>query len=150
MMGSRMEEKPKFVVVPTTRKRQIDPAANLAEHRASGKRKISPCAYQTQEQIEAYYRKVSKGAVAVVRQTQHYMLIYSVTEVEYVTPHTGRLCVTYHGLFFMKSGKNCHHPTGKTTLVVPTREVLKWAEAHPRGELDWSCFPPEQSPVGFL
>lgn len=103
---------------------------------------ISPCAYQTEGDIEAYYRNIEEGAVAVVRQTQHYSLRYFVTRVSGTKPSLGRVYVDQHGAFYMKHGKNCFHPKGQTTLVVPTEAVLQWAAEHPRGELDYTVYPP--------
>lgn len=44
------------------------------------------------------------------------------------------------GAFYMRSGKNCFHPKGQTTLVVPSDEVLAWASEHPRGEFGHSTY----------
>ncbi|MRG54201.1 hypothetical protein GF108_01210 [Phyllobacterium sp. SYP-B3895] len=106
--------------------------------------KYSPCAYQTPEEIETYYRNVEVGGVAVVRKTQHHLLCYSVRKVEGLNPKLGRIYVEQDGAFYIKSGKNCFHPKGQTSLVVPTPDVLEWAEAHPRGELNVSIYPPEK------
>ena len=46
--------------------------------------------------------------------------------------------------FHSKSGKNCYHPTGQTRLVVPTPEVLKWAEEHPRGAFGFTIYRREE------
>jgi hypothetical protein len=32
----------------------------------------------------------------------------------------------------MKSGIYCRHPTGKTSLVVPTQAVISWTDEHPK------------------
>ncbi|MDW9481164.1 hypothetical protein GOB57_21190 [Sinorhizobium meliloti] len=105
---------------------------------------MSPCAYQTEEEIAAYYRNASIGDRAVVRQTQGHMLVYGVTEVEGLNTRLGRVYIKQYGAFYSKSGKNCFHPKGQTTLVVPTEDVLKWAAEHPRGEVDYWTFPPEK------
>ena len=107
-------------------------------------RKISPCAYQTADDIAEYYKAAEVGAVAVVRNTQYHMLEYMVTEIEGTNPRLGRVYVRGSGAFYAKSGRNCFHPKGQTSLVVPTDEVLEWAKAHPRGDFDWWTFPPER------
>lgn len=107
--------------------------------------KLSPCAYQSEEDIAAYYRNAKVGDVAVVRQTQHYTLVYKVEQIEGANPRAGRVYVSQYGAFYMKHGRNCFHPKGQTTLVVPTVEVLKWASEHPDGEYLVSVYPPEKS-----
>ena len=71
-----------------------------------------------------------------MRQTQYHSLQYTVTTVEGINPARGRAYIRNFGAFYMKSGKNCYHPTGQTTLVAPTPEVLAWAEANPHGKFD--------------
>lgn len=140
-----METSKKAVVVET-RKREIpDVKIQAKDAKAEPYRtKVSPCALQSQTDIETYYRNAEAGSVAVVRQTQHHMLAYSVTEIEDTRPEKGRTYIKQFGAFYMKSGKNCFHPKGQTTLVVPTPEVLTWAEEHPRGEFGYQTFTPEQ------
>ncbi|MEI9418093.1 hypothetical protein [Mesorhizobium sp. Cs1321R2N1] len=101
-------------------------------------RPVSPCIEQTQKDIEAYYRNAEIGQIAVVRHTQHHMLFYRVSEIESRDPPC--IYVRNGGAFYMKSGKSRYHPTGQTTLVVPTDEVLAWAKEHPQGELGYSVF----------
>jgi len=97
---------------------------------------FSPCIDQTKAEIEAYYRNAPIGAAAIVRHTQGHLLQYVVTEIEARNPKRGRVYIRGAGAFYMKSGANCFHPKGQTTLVVPTDAVLAWAKEHPRGELD--------------
>lgn len=101
--------------------------------------KYSPCVDQTEEEIGACYRAAKEGDKAVVRQTQGHMLIYKVTEIEGINPSRGRVYVKQFGAFYSKHGKNCFHPKGQTSLVVPTAEVLSWAQQHPHGEFGYSC-----------
>lgn len=96
----------------------------------------SPCIDQTEKDVEAYYRTAEVGAVAVVRQTQYHRLQYTVTSIGGTPVRAGRVYIENFGAFYMKSGKNCFHPTGQTRLVVPTEQVLAWAAAHPNGETD--------------
>lgn len=102
--------------------------------------KVSPCAGQTPDEIAAYYRNVEAGDVAVVRQTQGHLLVYNVRKIEGLNPASGRIYIEQDGAFYMKSGKNCFHPKGQTTLVVPTKEVTDWAAEHPRGEFNYSIY----------
>jgi hypothetical protein len=97
---------------------------------------VSPCVDQTKADVEVYYRTAPVGAVAVVRHTQGGLLHYIVTEIEDRDPKRGRVYIRNAGAFYMKSGANCFHPKGQTSLVVPTNAVLAWAKEHPRGELD--------------
>lgn len=101
---------------------------------------LSPCVEQTKKDIEAYYRKANVGDVAVVRHTQGGLLRYVVTDVEGPNPKRGRIDIRGAGAFYMKSGANCFHPKGQTTLVMPTDVVLAWAAKRPNGELDVSIF----------
>jgi len=102
--------------------------------------KYSPCVDQTEEEIAAYYRATKEKDKAVVRQTQGHMLIYKVTEIDGINPSRGHVYVRKFGAFYLKHGKNCFHPKGQTSLVVPTAEVLSWAEQHPHGEFGYSCY----------
>ncbi len=97
---------------------------------------LSPCVDQTKSDLEGYYRIAPIGAVAVVRHTQGHLLRYDVTYVEGRNPKIGRVYIYNAGSFYMKSGANCFHPKGQTTLVVPTDQVLAWTKKHPRGEFD--------------
>jgi len=100
----------------------------------------SPCSHQTEADIEEYYRNKPEGSVAVVRHTQGGLLHYEVKTFSARRAKTGRIHVDNRGDFYMKSGKNCYHPTGQTRLVVPTPEVLAWAEQNPQGKwgMGWS------------
>ena len=110
----------------------------------SYKLKLSPCAEQTPEEIETYYRSARESDVAVVRNTQYRTLRYSVTRIQFKRPEIGRLNIENEGDFYIKSGKNCYHPTGQKRLVVPTANVLKWAQEHPLGELGYLTSPPPE------
>ena len=101
--------------------------------------KYSPCVDQTEDEIGAYYRAAKEKDRAVVRRTQGHMLIYKLTEIEGINRSRGRVYVRQFGAFYSKHGKNCFHPKGQTSLVVPTAEVLSWAEQHPHGEIGCSC-----------
>ncbi|KRB50699.1 hypothetical protein ASE04_12245 [Rhizobium sp. Root708] len=139
-------DKTKKTVVVESRKREVsDVTAEAKDVKAEPYRtKVSPCALQTQADIETYYRNAETGSIAVVRQTQHHMLGYSVTEIDGTNPKKGRTYIKQFGAFYMKSGKNCFHPKGQRTLVVPTPEVLAWADKHPRGEFGYQTFTQEQ------
>lgn len=103
-------------------------------------RSVSPCIDQTEQDIEAYYRHAEVGQVAVVRHTQGGVLQYRVYEIEGTNPSRGRVSVRQAGAFYMKHGRNCFHPKGQTTLVVPTAAVLAWAKEHPQGDLGYSVY----------
>lgn len=113
----------------------------LKEHRKANPTPLSPCVGQTVADIESYYRNQPEGALAVVRQTQGGMLLYTLSTIELRRTRSGRINVPGFGDFTMKSGVNCYYPKGQTTLVVPTDEVVAWAKEHPRGELGYSIYP---------
>ena len=106
----------------------------------------SPCVDQTQVDIETYYRKAQIGDRVAVRQTQDGMLYYDITEIVGTNPRLGRVYVRTHGAFYMKHGKNCWHPTGRKTLVVPTESVVAWAIENPRGAFGFSIFKADEYP----
>lgn len=98
----------------------------------------SPCAYQTQEEIEQYYRNAPIGAKAAVRHTQYGLLEYDITIIERRSEALGRVYIRSRSsgsAFYIKSGKNCYHPKGQSSIVVPTEDVVIWAENNPRGML---------------
>ncbi len=138
-----MEQKTKAIVVETRKRTRpegwVPPVIEIGP-------KFSPCGTQTEADIEAYYRHAEKGTVAVVRETQGHILRYTVTEVEGTNPSAGRTYIKNHGAFYMKHGKNCFHPKGQTTLVVPNDEILAWAKERPHGETGWWCHAPETYP----
>lgn len=103
--------------------------------------KLSPCADQTEAEIENYYRNEPEGAVAVVRCTHGGILIYEVTTFGLRRTRSGRINVGNSGDFYMKSGKNCFEPTGQTRLVVPTDAVIAWATEHSRGAVGYTIYP---------
>lgn len=114
----------------------------LREDRIANPMPLMPCADQTPEDIAAYYKTAEPGAVVVVRQGYGGMLTYHVGTVTDANPKRGRIYVqaghSGGAAFYTKHGKNCFEPTGQTRLVVPTPEVLAWAEAHPRGEFGFT------------
>ncbi|RWD71106.1 MAG: hypothetical protein EOS37_12770 [Mesorhizobium sp.] len=113
----------------------------LKENRKANPRPLSPCVDQTPADIESYYRNSPEGARAVVRETQGGMLRYTLSTIELRRTRSGRINVPGFGDFMMKSGVNCYHPKGQTTLVVPTDKVVAWSKDHPRGELGYSIYP---------
>lgn len=104
--------------------------AYLADHPTP----LSPCIDQILEEVAGYYRSAPLGASAVVRETQYGLLRYHVAKIVGSKPECGRVYVSNFGAFYMKSGKNCFHPTGQTQLVVPTEKVLAWIIEHPSGQ----------------
>lgn len=124
--------------LPSIRKVPYDVKKAIEEHKKSQPR--SPCVDQTGEEIEQYYRTAPEGSPAAVRQTQGHVLIYTVSTIENRRTRVGRIDVPRFGDFYMKSGKNFTYPTGQTRLVVPTKEVIAWAEKHPRGETGYTIY----------
>lgn len=129
--------------LPTMRKltlAQQEAKARMEAYKFANPRPLSPCVDQTVTEIAKYYRGAEIGSAAVVRHTQGGWLRYDLTVIDERKPRFGRVYVTNGGAFYMKSGANCYHPKGQTTLVVPTKEVLAWIEAHPKGEFDISVY----------
>jgi hypothetical protein len=102
--------------------------------------RIDPSAKQTPEQIASYYQAAQIGDRAAIRQTQGGVLRFIIDEIENVKPKIGRLYLRSGSpdwggkAFYRKTGKSCFAPTGQTSLVVPTEEVVRWAEANPQGK----------------
>lgn len=88
-----------------------------------------PCADQSPEELEAYYRAVKVGDEVVVRETQYGILRYYVSTVDKL--HRGRVYPKGHQSFFAKSGAMCREPHGQCDLVIPTPAVKAYAEANP-------------------
>lgn len=89
-----------------------------------------PCATQTPEQIEAYYRPLLATGGLVCIRTQHggHMPTNSYVFELSTGGQRGRV-FTSEGSFYAKSGKHCFHPKGQRGLVVPTVEILDWVLA---------------------
>ena len=98
----------------------------------------SPCYEQTREEIENYYRHAPVGSPAAVRDTRYGFLCYEIVEIE--GGRRGRIFTRDHGSFYMKHGRNCYHPKGQTSLVVPTEAVVAWAKEHPSGEMGYAVY----------
>ncbi|TGR23141.1 hypothetical protein EN792_018425 [Mesorhizobium sp. M00.F.Ca.ET.149.01.1.1] len=106
-------------------------------------RKLSPCARQSEADIENYYRNEPESSVAVVRRTHGGLLIYQLTRFDLRRTRSGRIHVEGVGDFYMKSGKNCWEPTGQTRLVVPTDDVVAWERDNPGGQIGYSIYADE-------
>jgi hypothetical protein len=104
--------------------------AEIDKYREQNPRPKSPCYEQTREQIEQYYRTAPIGEPAAVRHTQGGILRYDIETIQGRRPRVGKVEVSRFGDFYMKSAKYCLYPTGQTTLVVPTEEVINWAAEH--------------------
>jgi hypothetical protein len=95
-----------------------------------------PSRDQTPDQIEGYLRSREVGDTVAIRSTQNHMLDFHVAEVTGIK--RGRLYTDNAGstgglAWHLKSGKNCFHPKGQSTLVIPTDAVRAFIERHPRG-----------------
>lgn len=114
------------------------------------RRRLSPCVDQTYDEIAAYYRAVEVGSPAIVRRTHGGLLRYDLSEVTGTKPRCGRVYVKNFGAFYAKSGRNCFHPKGQTSLVVPTEEVRDWLRKHPGGEMNVRTWRDNGEPVSVL
>lgn len=100
----------------------------------------SPCVNQTEAEIATYYGSANVGDEAMVRQTQGHVLYYTLAKITGFKPERGRVYVDNFGAFYTKHGRNCFHPKGQTTLVVPTPEIRAWMKANPTGKMNVSVF----------
>jgi hypothetical protein len=98
----------------------------------------TPCAYQTDEEIEQYYRNSPIGSPAIIRHTQWRILKYEVSTIE--GRRHGRVYVPSKlggSSFYIRSkagaGANTYEPKGQSSLVIPTDAVLAFANATPSG-----------------
>lgn len=95
--------------------------------------RVDPSSTQSRGEIEQYLRSLVKGDPVAIRSTQAGMLEFKVTHVTETKPKVGRIYTEHSGgwgrnAWYAKSGKNCNAPTGQSTLVIPTQEVLEYAE----------------------
>lgn len=129
--------------LPLPKLRRVPEAAlkALEEHRLLDPTPLSPCANQTEAEIEKYYRNAEIGDIAVVRNTQGYVLQYTVLEISDRRPDIGSIYVGNQS-YYMKNGKMRRHPTGQISLVVPTNEVLAWHKEHLGGETGYTIYRP--------
>lgn len=134
-----------MVKIPKNQREAIE---MLREHRMANPTPLMPCADQTEADVSGYYETAEVDAVAVVRQGYGGHLEYHVGVIDGRHPTNGRVYIKAGHAggqsFHSKSGKNCYAPTGQTRLVVPTPEVLAWAEAHPRGEFGFTLYRREE------
>jgi hypothetical protein len=105
---------------------------------------LSPCATQTEKEVEAYYCKAQVGSLAAVRDTRWQLLQYSIVPIGNIDRVVGTIHVAY-GVFFIKNGKRHAAPAGQVSLVVPTNAVIRWAREHPQGEKGYSIFTEERA-----
>lgn len=89
-----------------------------------------PCRDQITKDVEAYYRGVVAGDLAVVRHTQGHVLKYDFDRISGTKPRSGRVYLEHYGAFYTKSGKNCWAPAGQSNLVIPTLQILKWGKGY--------------------
>jgi hypothetical protein len=92
-----------------------------------------PSAAQTDKQIEQYYRNASIGDRAAIRSTHYGILQFKITTIDWLNPKLGRIyvvegCDWGGSAYYAKHGKSCFAPTGQSRVVVPTPEVIDWAE----------------------
>ena len=117
-------------------KRRLTQSEIIDAFRGLSRRRNDPSAAQSPEEIAAYYQAAKPGDRVVIRQTQYGELRFSIDEIENVKPEIGRLYLKRGALdwggraFYRKSGKSCYAPTGQTSLVIPTEEVIRWIENH--------------------
>jgi hypothetical protein len=104
-----------------------------------------PSSSQIESEIASYYRNVTEGDVAIIRETYARRLWFIVSKITGTNPKLGRVYLEdapksgYGGTaFYMKSGKNSFAPKGQASLVVPTPEVLEHARQYPEGDFGQS------------
>ena len=104
-----------------------------------------PSSEQLASAIEKYLRAAKEGDNVAIRNTHGGTLLFQIAKVTDTNPRLGRLYTNEAGFsggsaWFMKSGKNCFYPGGQSTLVMPTQDVCRFVEDHPRGcSLYWGA-----------
>jgi hypothetical protein len=73
--------------------------------------------------------------LAAIRATQGHFLGFKIDKINDVNPKRGRVYLetgdSWGGrAYYAKSGKSCFHPTGQSALVVPTADVMAYAEKY--------------------
>lgn len=91
-----------------------------------------PCDGQSPAELEAYYRRVGEGSLACIRRTTGSSFDPAWYAFDRVTSVArGRVRLSQHSSFWMKSGKNCYHPGGQLRLVIPSLQILDWGDNNP-------------------
>jgi hypothetical protein len=88
--------------------------------------------------IAEYLRGCAKGDPVAIRNAQGIGVRYVITTVTDITPGKGRLYTAVEPerggrAWYLKTGRNCFHPKGKSWLVVPTAAVREFARLYPTG-----------------
>ncbi len=107
-----------------------------------------PTQGQTLKMIESYLRAVEEGSKVAIRDTHGGILMFQIAVVTGMKPRSGRLYTDKSGgtggaAWYMKTGKNCYHPTGQSRLFIPTIEVRNFLQNHPAGILKYDNHAPE-------
>lgn len=100
---------------------------------------LPPCYGQTADSIKEWMKaNVQIGTEVVVRNSQNGFLQYARAKVvrigkggRFEVDTLGKGNISYGGIAFYYSGKNCRSPKGQTRLVVPTPEVLAVCDRPP-------------------
>jgi hypothetical protein len=96
-----------------------------------------PSNTQTAVTISAHYRTAKVGAIAVIRETYGGFLNFRLTKIEAIKGRFVYLADEAPSggpAFWLKSGKNCRSPKGQAHLVIPTKPILDFAAANPKGK----------------
>lgn len=100
-----------------------------------------PCADQTDEQREAFFRSLKPGDLVPLRDTRNGTLRYTSLPVVAVSPDNTKFftaAAAGHGsnAWHSKSGKNVDAPTGQVRAVAATGPVVKWAKTGRTAEVE--------------
>lgn len=109
---------------------------------------VDPSYGQSLNEIESFLRKATEATTVAIRNTQGGILVFHLAEVTGSNPRSGRLYTDKAGgwggsAWYMKSGKNCRHPSGQSRLFIPTPEVRSFLEKNPTGVLCYNTHTPE-------
>ena len=115
--------------LPKRRRVNLDARQYIKEWRAT--QIPTPCADQTVEQKEQYYRTALIGAAAIVRDTRGQWLRYTIEKIERRLVKT--VVIFGVGSFYMASCTQYHCTGGGRTLVRPTDGLLGWINENPEG-----------------
>ena len=87
-----------------------------------------PCKDQSSDNIYVWAQRLSVGdQVALKTTSSHLYVEYKLGEVEALTDNGRRVMVKGVGTFWRTKkaiGKNCFHPKGQLTMIMPTSSVI--------------------------
>lgn len=89
-----------------------------------------PCEGQNRDTVKRWVesKPLQAGDIVIVRNTQGHVTEYRKAFVEKVNHGRQRRVILKDFGSFYRDGRNCFHPKGQTTFIVPTPELNEAAE----------------------